>query len=244
MKGKLLTIVATALLMFCIAGESSAGLVVASGDMTPAAYVNFYDNGVFFTNILQGGSSVQVHDFSHPSTGTVNAVNLTNFYNGLTGASNTYLGDTVITASSLSGLDLLITGLQTNGLTPSELVALNNFINSGGSVLFMGDYTAPETYINSALSYIGSSMSLFPPLSFPGNNNATGSEIVSDPLTAGVFNFAYGNTYGVSGGTPLFLDHSGRPFMAYETIVPVPAAAWLLGSGLMGLLAMARRKRV
>lgn len=229
MKRKLLSILAVGLFLFGSAGGVSAGLIITSGDITPAAYVDFYDNGVFFENILQGGSSVAVHDLSYSGS------SLSGYYNDLAGVGSTYLGTTTITASSLSGLDLFITGMQTDAFSASELVALNGFVKSGGSVLFMGDYTAPVTFINDALAYVGSGMSLIQPNSFPGDQIATGSAIASDPLTAGVSDFAYGATYGVTGGTPLFLDHSGRPFMAYETAVPVPAAIFLFGSGLIGL---------
>jgi hypothetical protein len=33
-------------------------------------------------------------------------------------------------------------------------------------------------------------------------------------------------------------------FLLTPTVVPLPAAAWLFGSGLLGLAGMARRKRV
>jgi hypothetical protein len=42
-----------------------------------------------------------------------------------------------------------------------------------------------------------------------------------------------------------WVDHTNRPFyfkLSSASIVPFPAAAWLFGSGLIGLIGVARRK--
>ncbi|MBC7780998.1 MAG: hypothetical protein H7125_12940 [Proteobacteria bacterium] len=59
-----------------------------------------------------------------------------------------------------------------------------------------------------------------------------GGTFTSISWTNPLFENYYGFTVGINGGTP------GTP------VIPVPAAAWLLGSGLMGLLAFSRRRKV
>lgn len=63
----------------------------------------------------------------------------------------------------------------------------------------------------------------------------------------------FSNTAGITGfeyfdldGNPLSGDFSSRDGLTlYDpSIVPVPAAAWLFGSGLIGLIALARRKKL
>jgi len=231
---KLTKLITGLLLVFGMSEETLAGIIIASGDATPAYYATNPGNSTFFANILQGGSNVFVHDLYGPSIGN----NLVSYYNTLTGSSNGYLGDTTISASSLTGVDLFVTGLASNAFDSGELTALDSFVDAGGSVLFMGDYTSVETWINDALAYLDSGMSLYSPISDPGTHQTT--SITSDPLTAGVSEFTYGATYGVSGGTALFFDTSGRPILAYEgyskpQTVPEPSMAILFGTGLAGL---------
>jgi len=67
----------------------------------------------------------------------------------------------------------------------------------------------------------------------------TGTEITLYPGTAWGFTFSTGNTgmYGEGGGQYAMAIHAGD-----VSAVPIPAAMWLFGSGLLGLIGMARRK--
>jgi hypothetical protein len=73
-----------------------------------------------------------------------------------------------------------------------------------------------------------------------GNSYFSGTEFASDPTRAWFFSFGSSsqgnglkNNFGFA-----WAVHSGN-----VSTVPVPAAVWLFGSGLMGLLGLARRKR-
>jgi hypothetical protein len=75
-----------------------------------------------------------------------------------------------------------------------------------------------------------------------------------DPWVVGSNNWAgYTGTVGSKGSGPFFAsDHGATPFtnptgsrdtMVVATAVPIPAAIWLLGSGLLGLIGIRRRFR-
>lgn len=68
----------------------------------------------------------------------------------------------------------------------------------------------------------------------------SGTEFAPDPAGAWDFSFGNGNqSAGNKGGSNFaWAVHSGN-----VSAVPIPAAVWLFGSGLMGLLGFARRKR-
>ena len=223
-----------------ISSSAFAGTLFVSGDSTPAFFAGDNDNNKFFENILQGGTQVLVHD----ATNSVLGNNLSNFYDSLAGVSSSYVGDIVVSAALLSGVDLFVSGLFSGGLNAGEVAALNSFLASGGTALLMGEYVTPLPNINNTLVALGSGMSLYGDLTPIGTFFATGSQIAADPYTSGVNSFTYGYTYGVSDGTSLFFDENGRPFLAYErsnVAVPEPTTMLLLSSGLLGLLA-ARRK--
>lgn len=211
---------------------SASAAIFASGDSTPAYYASDADNNVFFLNVLEGGNNVVVHE-------TLVGSNINTYYDSLAGVSSSYYSDTLVTASLLSGIDLFVTGMVEGAFTESELNVLTNFVDTGGSIYFMGEYDYSPDGINAALNHLGSAMSLYEPYIDPGNWYATGDKIALDPFTTGVSSFRYGATYGVSGGTGLFFDSQDRAFIAYDP-VPVPGALVLLCSGLIGIAGLRR----
>ena len=68
----------------------------------------------------------------------------------------------------------------------------------------------------------------------------SGTEFAPNPASAWFFFFGIGSQDGINKNTHLFTwaVHSGN-----VSAVPVPAAVWLFGSGLLGLLGLARRKK-
>jgi len=179
------------------------------------------------------------------------------------------LGDNLITQDTVSGLNWLDL-TETNGLsydyvsgqlgtggqyegfryaTDSEVVALwaNWGVNlaTGAS----GSISGPDSNVQGAASTLGN---IFPEASNQYLAGALGITIDS-PATGnrsqlGAFiTFNPTNTYYYLDGSYAQLDsnalvYSGS-YLVETAVVPIPAAVWLFGSGLIGLIGIARRKK-
>jgi len=201
----------------------AAGTIFVSGDLTPGFYVNDEDNGQFFTNILQDGTSVVVQSMSVLSSDEI----LDTFYDGLPGVVSSLIDAPI--ANSLTGADLFISVLPETAYSATDIAAMQDFLLEGGSIAFLGEFTpisanayeANNARINAALAGLGSPLRILS-VGFDGSGPsipiATGSQIADDPFTAGVASFKYGSTAEVAGGTPILFTKTGEPFFAYEVI--------------------------
>jgi hypothetical protein len=250
---------AAAVVLVGSAAPSAAGTLVVSGDTTIVSRLvtgvatgnpALAGNAAFFQNILGGGDRASIYTFSvvtsfpNPPLGT----QLAGFYNGLPGiGASTFDGG--ITSGVLTGADLLVVLGRSNPFTSTETSLVRGFLFGGGNVLLTGDSDniafGSNALTNDLLAGIGSSIRLNQVTQGIGDQFATGSEILADPLTAGVSSFGYGRTTTVSGGTTLFLNDDGNAFIAAETFgaVPEPAtwAMMLVGFGAVGHTMRRRR---
>ena len=248
-----------AMLAGAAAGPAAAGTLVVSGDSTivPRLVTGLANgdpalagNATFFRNLLGGGDRASIYTFSvvnsfpNPPLGE----QLATAYASLGVAATNFPG--AVTADVLAGADLLVVLGRSNVFTAEEAGLVRSFLLGGGNVLLTGESDnigfGANAINNALLEAIGSSIQLDQVTQGIGDQFATDGEIGADPLTAGVLSFGYGRTTTLSGGTTLFLNDSGNPFVAAELIaaaVPEPAA-WALmivGAGAVGG-AMRRRR--
>lgn len=241
------------------ATPATAGTLVVSGDTTIVSRLvtgvatgnpALAGNETFFRALLGGGDTASIYTFSvvnsfpNPPLGT----QLATVYNGFAGiTATTFNGD--INASVLTGADLLVVLGRSNAFSATETNLVRSFLQGGGNVLLTGESDnigfQANAFNNTLLEGLGSTIRLNQVTEGIGDQFATDGEIFADPLTAGIASFGYGRTTTVSGGTTLFLNDSGNPFIAAQVIsaaVPEPTtwAMMLFGFGTIGF-AMRRR---
>lgn len=229
--------------LIMVSGDSNIGnpLDGSSGAPTGA------NNDIWFNNILGSGTTVKVQNGSADPTVTASANAIDTFYNTQSGITSSLVtADTIINDTLLTGVNLYISMMPSDNFTTAELNALSAYVTGGGSVFFMGElegFDLENTRINSALTILGSSMTILDAKLDLGFT--TTANIDPDPLNAGVSSFTFAASSTVSGGTSLIRSTNNTPIIAYENVpaVPVPAAIWLFGSGLLGFVGIARRKK-
>jgi hypothetical protein len=169
-----------------------------------------------------------------------------NYYSGLAGVTvNAFAAP--VTPALLAGMDLFIAFLPDLPFSAGEVAAIGAFWHGGGNLLFTGEWNgfdpAAIANINAILASLGSPLAIAPANLDLQTLVASGAQIASDPLTAGVARFSYAATSAVTGGTPLFFTTGGSPFVAYSNqVVPEPSALLLFG-GVAGFLALRRFRR-
>jgi hypothetical protein len=212
-------------------GRVTAGLIVVSGDenITDALVGNTIavnpGDQRFFSNVLGGGTRVLVQGTDVGGVDTPVA-NTNTFYNTLPGVTSTIQSGPV-TAASLAGVNLFVSAIPASPFAPSEVSALSAFSAGGGKIFLMGDAAAfsptQDANLNALLLGLGSTLQIIPDNLDSGFHTGTGSQIATDPLTAGVGSFTYAFVSRVSGGTPLFFTEGHSPFIeAVEPVAPPP----------------------
>ncbi len=246
--------IVSALGFLALATSANAGTLVVSGDSNLGNALDgdsgstiVAGNPVFFANLLGSGTVVDVQQTTNgdpTETGSESAIE--NYYTGH--------GDTVTTsaasAASLASANLFIGFLQDTAYTAAETTAIANFLNGGGTVLLTAEWVGfdagSDAILNALLTALGSPMQIVPASYDLGFQIATGSQIASNELTAGVTSFGYAATSGVTGGTVLFNTVANGPFMectgcTATSSAPEPSTLLLALGGLGGLLALGRR---
>ena len=237
--------------------SADAGLIVVSGDVTPSFYLTdtppdpaVAGNQQFFANVLGGGTRVGVLT----TTNLDAELEIDEFYNSLAGVTSNLISG-ALTSAVLADLDLLHIPFPDSAFTSGEVDAIEGFLNAGGSLFIAGEGSgidggvASNAVINGLLSALGSGLSISNAFLDIGVQTAMGSQILPDPLTAGVTSYNYGATSIVNGGSPLFLTSNESPFVAFEeramvTPIPEPSAlcVFAVALGVGGVASWLRRR--
>jgi hypothetical protein len=231
---------------FFVAGSNAT--IIVSGDLNiisalpSGSRLTNSGNQMFFENILDGSMDVAILD----QLGTNTYATMVNSFYASTGSVKSTIISSV-TASSLGCAGMLIAPLPANEFSGDELIALNCFVNNGGSVFLLGDiayFSANNGIINKTLLDLGSSMNVVDATIDGGKHLAAGAQIADDGYTNGIQSITYGNVSNVHGGTPLFFSSKGSPFVAYEQhSVPEPSIVLLMMVSMAGLWGFRRRNR-
>lgn len=158
---------------------------------------------------------------------------LSEFYQGEGFCSSIVTG--VVNEVALASTDLFIVMLPDDPFTASEIASMTNFLSRGKTILFMGEQhgfaAAENVYLNSALSDLGSGMSLGTSSVGSGFDDTGAGQILAHSFNSGVDLVNYGNVNSLSG-----VPAGGELFLA-EDLVTVWGGVESLGGGNVILLA-------
>jgi hypothetical protein len=247
----------TIAVFFCLFGiciEKSHATIIVSGDVSMAAFLNSAysinnpGNQHFFDNILQNSDNVAVvKQTTLDNFNSTYAVKIKFFYDTYSKKDAKSDLITTITMQSIENINMLIIPVPQIDFSGEELICMNDYINNGGSIFFLGEnagYSINNSIINHALATIGSSLSIV--------DNSLDTRVTkitnlaqinqNDAFTENVSSFTYGSVSAVEGGISLFTTKNMTTFVAYENIsVPEPPMAWLIVAGMLGMLGLATR---
>ncbi|SEL93466.1 VPLPA-CTERM protein sorting domain-containing protein [Syntrophus gentianae] len=192
-------------------------------------------------------------------------------WTNMTNALDTATGNQVTVVSNFSNLSQMMTydalwldqRWTSGSLAATEVSNIASFIATGRKVVMIGENSSWTSWNNQILGIVGGT--------FAGESSATAYPIVFNSLTNGISSIDLPTAGLANGGTALFdqnfatlwgsnvltlldvnvLDNSYGNAQ-FETnvanwvadsgpVVPIPAAVWLLGSGLIGLFGLRRK---
>jgi len=252
MKMKFKLLVAAAAL--AVAGQASAALTditSTDGSGSSLMLVVWDTNGNSYVRDL-GTTADQVVSGSYTASGTVSSGSSSTLFTTLFGsdtASNvsyTILGDTKSTSNHkniISGVDGSGGYITDNnfGTIESKISALitlangnPNGNNTGNEYNTTGDTTVSGSKTTNLFSYLAGGV---------GNVATLGTtlNLTGFQQAGNISGSTHGTTLSLAGSTNFTLNANGD--LLVPAAVPLPAAVWLMGSGLLGLLGVGRRRK-
>lgn len=173
------------------------------------------------------------YDFHYPVSG-----GSTNFWEHPSSvAANTYSASPLVDNAPPDSDVIVMREAGTRTITFSQPVD-----NPVMSIVSMGRSTIPVQYqFNTGFNILSVGPGTFDP-----NGNGTLTKLSSNVLQGveghGLIQFT-GTYTSISWDVNVFEDFHGIQIGIGSSVVPVPAAVWLFGSGLLGLIGIARRKK-
>lgn len=241
-KSRLKDVVCGVLIVFT--SHSLQAAVVVNNDEWTLSNTGFAsapgDTERFVTNLasfFSGGASGTFHAYTNNFGFTESSLSTT-----LSGAGHTYTTGTgfAFTPANISGFDaIFLGGFYLNAVEISTLI---DYANSGGHVYLAGGTAVggPATEAaawNPFLNAFG--------MSYASNYNGIVGNIdvtsATHPIFEGV-NVLYQASGNSISGTGIQVSLNGQGLYAVSPI-PIPAAVWLFGSGLIGLIGIGRKKK-
>jgi hypothetical protein len=223
---------------------------------TVAAGIEFLDVGTLKTDSTTSVDANFLTNYKTPdktkaySGADGNAATFVYGANGSEGALTTFLGLSLSSAPDVADVNL-------------TLLLVGSNLHSG-TVDLLGGSTDPDPVFFSLLPYNGStftgytgfnSVAASPPAPPPADDEGSAPVDNEDPPSPPIGIFAltinladkFGDGFGTFDGVQLQIYGEGydaAPSLVGTTaVIPVPAAVWLFGSGLLGLVGVARRKK-
>lgn len=218
---------ASAAIVLVLSTSTNAALVTIS--FQGALGIGDYDDGLA---LWGSAASDTAYDFSASMTYNTSAV---------TGALVTSSSDTRYEFQSPANINWIKSSLTVNGIT------LTNFNQYSDSLEYAGHRTPGDfhyaTFIDGSETG-GDVMRLVISLDEWGNSiiPMDGSLLAADVASWGALGESYISFNNTVGGTSTNIWSNLTNATISVSAVPVPAAVWLFGSGLLGLVGLARRK--
>jgi hypothetical protein len=252
---------------FRLALAVSSGMIASNAYSAPVLYIHDSVGQLGTVDVATGTANVigsmgtVMTDIAFDPLGNLYGLSFTHLYS----INKNTAAVSVIGAHGISGGNALVFGndgtLYGAGNTTTNLYKVNLATGASASLGNIGAYSAGDLAFNGGNFYLASTNSQLVRVNLASNAAGT---VVGNFGFSNVFGLATaenGVLYGVSGtsifsvntatgaGTPLtnYLGQGlgisyGSSFVAEAAPIPLPAAVWLFGTGLLGLIGVARRK--